>query len=180
MAISALCPVQNISSLVFFLEFKKRRERKEREEEEERHTHAHKKRALIFEKEKKRGATLGPIFHFLFFSLLFFGERVVASLLFRVRQNLLFNKFAAAEVEEEEQRHTFLREVFLSLVFSEVFSTKAFFAEKKTKTKKKEEGDKRVFLSGDSFRLRLCAHTIHLTTSRRNVHTQRESGEISE
>ena len=74
MAISALCPVQNISSLVFFLEFKKRRERKEREEEEERHTHAHKKRALIFEKEKKRGATLGPIFHFLFFSLLFFGE----------------------------------------------------------------------------------------------------------
>ena len=90
----------------------------------------------------------------------------------------LFNKFAAAEVEEE-QRHT-LREVFLSLVFSEVFSTKAFFAEKKTKTKKKEEGDKRVFLSGDSFRLRLCAHTIHLTTSRRNVHTQRESGEISE
>lgn len=59
-----------------FFESSKKGERKEREEEEEeRHTRTHKKkRALIFEKEKSRGATLGPVFHFLFFSLLFFGE----------------------------------------------------------------------------------------------------------
>ena len=90
MAISALCPVQNISSLVFLRVQKKAREKRKRGGGgRRRHTHK-KKRALIFEKEKSsrganlgggscfsffvRGATLGPIFHFLFFSSFFWRE----------------------------------------------------------------------------------------------------------
>jgi hypothetical protein len=66
------------------------------------------------------------------------------------------------------------------LVFSEVFSYKAFFAEKKKKKKKKkkEEGDKRAFclvILFDSDCVR-----IHLATRRRNAYRERERGEISE